>query len=230
MSGANLNIWREKMKRKLKFITFVFALSVFIIPVSAQIDKSMKAEVPRETFGRVKVPTLGCCECLNGTNTLDLSTVAGNNWTVNGNPVAFVNPVNGLWNLDTQSVKWVSTTVNGSIGSVPVGDFEYRLSFSVPDCTIGQEVALSGFSGGDDGMEIFLDNIKLAQCITGWCFNTQKPLTTFTSSITPGTHNLVVKVHNSGGPSGMFVNAKLTSRCSNSLTKNTKDIGFAQKH
>lgn len=216
------------MKRKVSFIAVIFA-AVFVFGTSmmAQVDTVSDRKIVNPKDIRVstaKVPTLGCCKCLDGANSLDLSTVSGNDWTVNGNPVAYPTSIHSAWNLNTGTAKWVSTILSGSTGNIAEGDYEYRLKFVIPNCTINQEVMLSGNLGGDDDVKIFLDNNQLSQCSGGWCFNTNNPPPAFSTAVTPGTHYLIVKVHNSSGPSGMFVNAKLTGKCSGKLTKDNKDL------
>jgi hypothetical protein len=135
----------------------------------------------------------------------------------NGNPVSFLTSIHPMWDINPGTAKWVSTAANGGTDSAPVGAFEYRLDFFIPECTTGQKVRLAGNVGGDDVFQAFLDNSAglLAQCNAGWCFNKgHGPLQTFTKAITsPGTHTLIVRVFNSSGPSGMFVNATLTGTC-----------------
>jgi hypothetical protein len=165
------------------------------------------------------VPTLGCCKCLGGTNTLDLSTITSNNWTVSNNPVAFLGPINSYWNLNTGPAKWVSTAANGGMGNVPPGTYDYKLPFVVPHCSIEQRVTLSGNYGGDDNIFVYLDtNANLiSQCTGGWCFNTNNPPPAISNYVVPqGPHTLIVRVVNTGAspsPSGMFLNAKLTGTC-----------------
>lgn len=204
------------MKSKLNLLVTILAVLVFSNLVMAQVER---ISIPGPIKG---VPNLPCCKCLEGGNSLDLSTTPANKWTVNGSPVAFVSPVNAGWISPTGTAQWVSTVVDGSTSwtSVPAGNYEYKLQFHIPDCAIDQEVTLSGTLGGDNSVEIDLDTTsnKLAECITGNCF--KAPLTTFTKAgLLPGTHFLIVKVKNSEGPSGMFVDAKLTSRCLTKLTK-----------
>ena len=208
------------MSRMLKMDTAALALALLFLaasPAAAQIQRLEATRVPAERPPRPA--TLGCCKCLGGTNTLDLSTIPSNAWTVsNGSPVAYPTATHPAWNVNPGPAKWVSTVASGGTGSVPAGTYEYRLDFLVPACTIGQEVTLSGNVGGDDDFDVFLDSAAgtpLTSC-AGWCFNTQKPLQTFTTPVTPtppGLHTLIVRIKNGGGPSGMFVNATLTGAC-----------------
>lgn len=202
--------------------SLLFALTLILALAAADTAFAQKTERvvgPAGVSADVKPAaplTLGCCKCLGGTNTLDLSTIPSNKWMVNGNPAVFLSAIHQLWNNNPGPAKWVSTVATGATDT-PAGNYEYRLDFVVPACTIGQEVTLKGNVGGDDGFEVFLDSASgpaLAQCVTGWCFNTPKTtLQTFTRSVAPGQHTLIVKVTNTGGPSGMFVNATLTGAC-----------------
>lgn len=211
------------MSRKLNPVSAFLALAVLAVAAStsmAQVER-LRQE-PVGVGGGKERPTLGCCKCLGGTNTLDLSTVGSNNWTVNGNPVAFLTAIHPLWNINPGPGKWVSSVATGGTGVVPTGTYEYKLDFLIPTCSISQDITLSGNFGGDDDVQVFLDNTPSTSCAGGWCFNTpQKPLSTFTiPAVISGAHTLRIKVLNSGAsPSGMFVNAKLTGACTSELTK-----------
>jgi len=212
----------EKLMHR-KFDTASAALAFALILLAAS---SAFAQRTERIGPAVRVPSdmkpaapasLGCCKCLGGTNTLDLSTTPSNKWTVNGGAAVFLSSIHQLWNINPGPASWVSTVASGGTGSVAPGTYEYRLDFVVPACTIGQEVTLTGNVGGDDAFDVFLDNAggaPVAQCTAGRCFNTPKQqLQTFTTAVGPGAHTLIVRVGNSGGPSGMFVNAKLTGAC-----------------
>ena len=215
------------MSKKLNPVSASLAFAFLLLAASAAVAQPRRAEASAFPIeARVAPATLGCCKCLGGTNTLDLSTVSSNAWTVNGNPVAFLAATHPAWNINPGPAKWVSTTPNGGTGSVPTGSYEYRLDFVVPACTIEQRVTLAGNFGGDDDLDLFLDNATgpanqqnpffLGQCAGGWCFNTPKQsLRTFARAVAPGPHTLIVKVKNGGGPSGMFVNATLSGACRN---------------
>ncbi|MBD0369801.1 MAG: hypothetical protein ICV60_03035 [Pyrinomonadaceae bacterium] len=203
------------MSRKLKALKALFASVVMVVAASAamgQLDKIKPVGVK---------PTLGCCKCLGGTNTLDLSTVSSNNWTVNGSPAIFLTAIHPLWNINPGPAKWISSAATGGTGTMPAGPYEYRLEFVVPACSIEQKVTLSGNYGGDDDVQVFLDNALISQCVGGWCFNTpKKTLPTFSTAVGSGSHVLRVRVVNgSPSPSGMFVNAKLSGTCTSQPTK-----------
>lgn len=211
------------MSRTLNSFSTVLAITILLVASSSAL-----AQTRLETAGALVSaqgrPTLGCCKCLGGTNSVDLSTISSNSWSVNGSAVSFLTALNSLWNINPGPAKWVSSVPTGSTGTVGGGIYEYRLDFVVPACTIDQKVTLSGNYGGDDDVAIFLDNTSgtpISQCVGGWCFNTpQKPLSTFSTSVGSGGHTLIVKVKNDNpSPSGMFVNAKLTGTCTSDPIK-----------
>ena len=211
------------MSRKLNPVSAALAFAFLLLAASSAAAQPRRAEVSALPIEVSLAPaTLGCCKCLGGTNTLDLSTVSSNAWTVawtvnNGAPVAFLTSIHPAWNVNPGPAQWVSTVATGASG-VATGDYFYRLDFIVPECAIGQDVTLKGNVGGDDDFDVYLDNTSgapLTSC-AGWCFNTPKnTLHTFTNTgaILPGPHALIVKIHTGGGPSGMFVNATLTGAC-----------------
>jgi hypothetical protein len=205
------------MTRKLESISALFALTFLVMVASSAVAQTDRV-AQNVGGGMVQVATLGCCRCLGGTNTLDLSTIPSNNWTVNGSAVAFLGPINGLWNINPGPAKWVSTAPNGGTGAVATGTYDYKLNFVVPNCAIEQRVTLSGNYGGDDDVYVYVDNVLKASCIGGWCFNAQhRTLSTLTpAGVGPGPHTLMIRVKNSGpSPSGMFVNAQLSGACRN---------------
>jgi hypothetical protein len=207
------------MSRKLNSVSVLFALTLIAIAATAamaQIDRVR----PNSDSIIVKGPTLGCCKCLGGTNTIDLSTISSNNWTVNGSPAVFLTQIHSAWNINPGSAQWISTSAGGGTGNVNSGNYDYKLNFTVAKCTIPQTVTLSGSYGGDDVIAVYLDNTTnlISQCAgnSGWCFNTSNaPPPIVGYPVGPGNHTILVKVSNSGGPSGMFFNAKLTSTCAN---------------
>src|SRR3954468_1255057 len=116
------------MSRKLSSLSTIFAFAVLALAASsamAQVERNAQFNQDRDD-ARGTVATLGCCKCLGGTNTLDLSTISSNSWTVNGKPVVFLTAIHPLWNLPTGPAKWVSTVANGGSASITAGPYEYR--------------------------------------------------------------------------------------------------------
>lgn len=215
------------MLRKLNVLIAGFAFVLLMTGLSAMAQGGRNGDAaPRDsgtiTVPNTRAPALGCCKCLGGSNTLDLSTNGSNAWTVNnGNPTVVQASPHPAWNLNTNGAKWVSTAANGSSTLAP-GTYDYKLTFVVPECVISQSVTLKGKVGGDDDVQVFFDNTSnaLTPLCAGWCFNTQNPPPPFTqTNIGPGPHTLIIRVKNGGGPSGMFVNAQVTGACSDKPTK-----------
>lgn len=219
------------MSRKLNPVLAVLAFAFLLLAApsaAAQGDRlgpARPVEVSALTVAQGRGAALGCCKCLGGANSLDLSTVGSNAWTLNGNPVAFLSAVHPAWNINPGPAKWVSAAANGATAGLPPGVYEYRLNFVVPACTIGQSVTLTGNYGADNDVAVFLDDASgpaaggnphfVSQCTGNWCFNSSKnPLPSFLNKpVSPGQHTLIVRVKNESGPSGMFVNATLTGAC-----------------
>jgi hypothetical protein len=205
------------MSRKFNpLFTLLFFFTLFIAG-GAAFGQSERVPAPKPLV-------LGCCKCLGGSNTLDLSTIAGNPWTVSGNPAIIQTTFHPAWNNNPGPAKWVSTTAGGGNGGVLGGTYVYQIRFTVPNCTIDQRSTIAGNLGGDDDIAIRLDNPSgppIAQCTGGWCFHTPNhPAIPFTVGVGPGNHTLYVTVVNGGtGPSGMFVNAILTAKCTGEPVK-----------
>lgn len=214
------------MSRKLKSILAMLAFAFLFTSAATAMAQDLRIATVKQDRGdvRANVATLGCCKCLGGSNSLDLSTISSNSWTVSGNPVAFLTTGHSAWTLPTGAAKWVSTVATGASGVAP-GTYDYKLSFAVPNCSIAQQVTLSGSYGGDDNIQILLDNSPVSPACSGWCFNAahQTSGLNFTSlNVIGGNHTLTVRVKNDGGPSGMFINAKLSGACSTALTKSDR--------
>jgi hypothetical protein len=216
------------MARKLNSFSTLLMLAIIGIGASVTMAQEIRKAVAIQDRESVRGVALGCCKCLGGTNSLDVSTIPTNNWTVNGNPAVVVTNPHPAWNLVTGPAKWLSTVATAGQGNVAAGTYEYKLNFVVPACTISQQVTLSGNYGGDDDvLGVFVDNIStststsIASCSGGWCFNTTNNTNprTFTANISPGFYVLRVKIQNGGGPSGMFVNAKLNGACAREPVK-----------
>jgi hypothetical protein len=205
------------MSRKLNSVSAIVAFTVLVLSASAAMAQRDRVR-PNSDDAIVRASTLGCCKCLGGTNTLDLSTISSNNWTVNGNPVPFLTQLHPLWNINPGPAQWVSNLATGGTGNVVAGTYDYKLNFVVPACAIEQRVTLTGNYGGDDDVYVYLDNTSnlISQCTGGWCFNTPHKVLSVLPPTLVGTggHTLIVRVNNSGpSPSGMFINAKLTGNC-----------------
>jgi hypothetical protein len=215
------------MLRKLKSILAMLAFAFLFTTAATAMAQDLRIAPIKQDRGdiRANVATLGCCKCLGGSNSLDLSTITSNSWTVNGGPVAFLSTTHSAWTLPTGPAKWISTVATGGTGGVASGAYDYQLNFVVPACSISQQVTLSGSYGGDDNIQVFLDSNAISPACAGWCFNAahQPGGLNFSSpNVAVGNHTLTVKVKNDGGPSGMFINAKLAGTCSNSLTKSDR--------
>lgn len=175
-----------------------------------------------------RMPTLGCCHCLGGENTLDLSTIPGNPWRVNGQPVVAVSPVNAAWTTLTNGAKWVSLNVAGSGGNGTT--YHYTLQFRVEKCTIPQSIVLKGLAAGGDNYEkVYLTGPVGAGPVActaagGYCFTNGNRLVNFANwpLTKPGVYTLNVDVANISGPTGMFLSAVLEGRCTKAPVKPEK--------
>ncbi|MCC7249054.1 MAG: hypothetical protein IT473_10570 [Lysobacter sp.] len=174
-----------------------------------------------------KIPTLGCCRCLGDKNTLDLSTIPGNPWKVNGVPAAFVTPKNAAWSNDTGGAKWIGPNAAGSGGNNTT--YLYTLQFKVEKCTIPQTIVFKGNSAAADNyIKVSLTGPTSGgpvQCNVpgGYCFTAANQLNNFAAwPVVPGLYTLNVEVNNISGPTGMFINASVEGQCTKEPAKPEK--------
>lgn len=186
-----------------------------------------RAELPVTAVDE-RLPTLGCCHCLGGENKLDLSTVAGVPWRVNGQPVVPVSSVNAAWATLTNGAKWVSLNAAGSGGNGTTS--HYTLQFRVEKCTIPQSIVLKGLvAAGDNYEKVYLTGPvgggPVACTVAGgYCFTNGNRLINFAAwpLTLPGVYTLNVDVTNISGPTGMVLSAVLEGRCTKEAVKPEK--------
>ena len=173
-----------------------------------------------------RIPALGCCRCLGGQNKLDLSTIPGNPWRVNGQPAVAVTTPNAAWSTNTGGAKWISTNAAATGGNNTT--YHYTLQFKVEKCTIPQTIVFKGLSAaGDNYMKIWLTGPSgggPVQCtaLGGYCFTAANQLNTFAAwpvTVAPGLYTLNVDVTNISGPTGMFVKAEVEGQCTKDPVK-----------
>ncbi len=171
-----------------------------------------------------KLPTLGCCRCLGLQNALDLSTVPGNAWKVNGQPAIAVAQPNAAWSPSTNGAKWISIDAAGS--GAANATYRYTLQFKVQKCTIPQQIVFKGLAiAADNRYKVYLSGpsgtspvvaCPPAAAATGHCFTAANQLNNFATwpvAVLPGIYTLHVDVTNISGPSGMFLSAELEGQC-----------------
>ena len=175
-----------------------------------------------------KYPTLGCCRCLGGQNKLDLSTVPGNPWMVNGVPTAIIASPHPAWSTNTGGAKWVGPNAASAGGDNTT--YLYTLQFKVEKCTIPQTITFKGLSAaGDNYIKVSLSGPSIggpAQCNVpgGYCFTAANQLNNFAAwpVTAPGLYTLNVDVTNISGPTGMFINAAVEGQCTKEPIKPEK--------
>ena len=196
----------------------------------AQAQEAMQAEpraIGMPPSADKKIPTLGCCRCLGGQNKLDLSTIPGNPWLVNGQPAVAVTTPSPAWSTSTGGAKWISANAAATGGNNTT--YQYTLQFKVEKCTIPQTIVFKGLSAaGDNYIKVWLTGPSgggPAQCTVagGYCFTAANQLNNFATSwpgiTTPGLYTLNVDVTNISGPTGMFIKAEVEGQCTKEPVK-----------
>ncbi len=213
--------------------TVLFAALLATLPMSV-VSQAQVQETPRQPSLTAvpmplpqKMPSLGCCRCLGGENTLDLSTIPSNPWRVNGQPAALVASPNPAWAPASNPAKWISANA-AATGGVNAS-YRYTLQFKVEKCTIPQTITLKGLAvAADNYYEVFLSgpggNSPIVPCpsaaaATGHCFTPAGQLNNFAAwpVTVPGIYTLNVNVKNISGPTGMFINALVEGRCTKEI-------------
>lgn len=209
-----------------------------LIAISAQAQTKLEDAVRAQPMDAAaleqrRIPTLGCCRCLGGQNKLDLGTIPGNPWLVNGQPAVAVTSPHPAWSTQTGGVQWIAPNVSGT-GGVNQQN-RYILRFRIANCTIPQTIVFKGqASAADNFLKITLiapNNavVGTAQCVsaTGHCFNTTNQLNNFAAwSLTQqGVYTLQVDANNISGPTGMFIKAMVEGQCTKESIKPQKIPG-----
>lgn len=168
----------------------------------------------------VKMLTLPCCRCLDGSvQTVNISTGSAV-WTVQppSGPVQTATQSNNVaWTNALAPAKWL-----GSQTGSP-GTYTYTLRFRVPNCTIRPVVNLAGAFSADNGGSVSLTPLTggqtnpLATVSFPFGFQTTAPFTQ--NGIGPGIYTLSVSVQNQSGPVGMVLKGTLTIRCPRDVIK-----------
>jgi hypothetical protein len=203
------------------------------ISAAPQVQAQAQMQAPPRAIGvppspDQKIPTLGCCRCLGGQNKLDLSTIPGNPWKVNGVPAAIIASPNPAWSTNTGGAKWIGPNAAGSGGNNT--SYRYTLQFKVEKCTIPQTITFKGISAaGDNYIKVSLSGPSSggpAQCNVpgGYCFTAANQLNNFAAwpVTAPGLYTLNVEVNNISGPTGMFINAAVEGQCTKDPIKPEK--------
>ena len=165
-----------------------------------------------------RIPTLGCCRCLGGQSKLDLSTIPGNPWLVNGLPAAAVASPNAAW-ASPGSAQWIS--INAAANGGANTTYRYTLKFKVEKCTIPQTIVLKGLAAAaDNTIKVYLTGPSSGGPVSctvagGYCFTAANQLSNFAAwpVVAPGIYTLNVDVNNISGPTGMFINAVVEGQC-----------------
>lgn len=219
--------------RRAAFAAVLGLFAGLAMTAAPQVQAQEEVQAPPRVIGvppspDQKIPTLGCCRCLGGQNKLDLSTIPGNPWKVNGVPAAIIASPNPAWSTNTGGAKWIGPNAAGSGGNNTT--YRYTLQFKVEKCTIPQTITFKGNSAaGDNYIKVSLSGPSIggpAQCNVpgGYCFTAANQLNNFAAwpVTAPGLYTLNVDVTNISGPTGMFVNAAVEGQCTKELVKSDK--------
>lgn len=173
----------------------------------------------------VRTITIPCCKCIGGegsVTSINTGNAAGSEpYQVSGpsvtNPVAVAVT---YWTNTLSPAGFVQPNNNIGGNAFPPGLYNYTVQFVVPKCTIPMKVTVSGKFAADNGAKVFFDTNPIATQFptpfpNGFVPGNEGSFTAVT--MTPGTHTLRFEVRNSGGPSGLVVNAAVRTICSNDI-------------
>jgi hypothetical protein len=165
----------------------------------------------------VKMLTLPCCRCLDGSvQTVNISTGSAV-WTVQppSGPVQTATPSNNVaWTNALAPATWLGTQ-NGQPGT-----YTFELRFRIPNCTIRPTVILSGAFSADNGGTVSLITGPMTPVSGPYPFGFQATVP-FTSGSLPSGNNYILRVtvKNQSGPVGMVLKGTLTIRCPKDVIK-----------
>jgi len=172
-----------------------------------------------ERLAVFKGPTLGCCDCVGQSVSLNVSTGQGNGatdplWQVNGG-TAYITPAVSSW-VALIPAQWIQPVSSPTPSpNVPAGVYKYTLRFNVAKCTIPMSAyLLTGNFAADNSVIVRLDGgAPISQCSGSYCFQSGTGVG-FNLPISPGTtHTLEIEVKNDGSYSGLIVNAQIKAQC-----------------
>lgn len=218
--------------RRAAFAAVLGLFAGLAMTAAPQVQAQEEAQAPSRVIGvppspDQKIPTLGCCRCLGEQNKLDLSTIPGNPWKVNGVPAAMIASPNPAWSTNTGGAKWIGPNAAGNGGNNTT--YRYTLQFKVEKCTIPQTIVFKGHAAAADNyikVSLTPSGGGPVQCTAsgGYCFKFINQLNNFAAwPITaPGVYTLNVEVNNISGPTGMFINATVEGQCTKEPAKPEK--------
>ncbi|MBV9884746.1 MAG: hypothetical protein JO276_17185 [Sphingomonadaceae bacterium] len=163
----------------------------------------------------VRIP---CCRCLDGSRQpIEINTRTAA-WKVAGPGSSNFQPVaadgNQAW-WPVPPAGWVSPPGHPQ----STGDYTYQLQFYIPPCIIPSQVVISGRFAADNRARVFLDQqlVASSQGTPDYGF-LQGSVTPFNVTVTtPGLHSLRVVVTNTGGVTGMVMQATIVAICPRDL-------------
>lgn len=203
------------MKKSLAFFLTLVALSLSALVGTAQSEVNSPASL---TFLQIRPPTLDCCKCLGGVAELNLSTGQGGGpidpvWRrTPGGPAYATTAFPGWTTTIPAPARWIQPVASTTpVNPVSTDPQRYTALFEVHKCTIPSQVFLDLTWAADNGATVFLNNVEIDKCTTGKCFNTARTISRH--GLQPGINVLRFDVSNSGGPSGLIVNARLRRQC-----------------
>lgn len=110
---------------------------------------------------------------------------------------------NPAWTPNTSTADWISPGNSGDT-NWPVGNYDYRLTFTIDATENPSTAMLSGMWASDNDACITLNGANTGDCLGGGVFAS---LTAFSisSGFTTGLNTLDFIVDNTGGPTGLLV-------------------------
>jgi hypothetical protein len=168
----------------------------------------------------VRVP---CCRCVGGSQQrININTRLAH-WKVSMPGSSTFQPVvpagNPAW-TPLPPAGWVGPPGNPTA----VGDYTYRLVIYVPRCVVPFQAQVTGRFAADNGAQVSLNGhpIAASQGTPNYGF-LPGSVTPFSFFLGSGTYTLTFVVHNSGGPTGLIVNAGIVVTCLGDLERHGDD-------
>jgi hypothetical protein len=213
----------DRMTRRFKSALAIFGVLAGV-PSAGQAQGQARAVGPAQSVIVQPAPIprdvirIACCKCVDGSQQRVNASTGTAPWKVappGSSAYQQVVPAGHVGWTSLAPASWVGP----SGAPQAAGDYTYQLQVYVPRCTLPPHVVISGRFAADNGARLVVDGAQVTASIGTANYGfLPGSVTSFTKDISsPGVHNIQFVVHNSDGPTGLVVQAAISSVCPKDL-------------